>query len=310
MHTQTEVLLPVERPRARTGRTRRRSKPNLWYFTAPTLALNLVIIAIPAILTALLAFVHWDGISRPTYAGLDNFQVMFDDPVFWHALGNNLKWMLLFLTLPILVGLLLASQLMVVRRGKTFFQLAFFVPHIIASVVIARIWQGMIYSPATGIVGVLGHVFPGLNLQSPLVQPATSLYAVAGTDMWQWWGFLAVVFFSAMRQVDIQQIEAGLVEGASTAELFRYVLIPAIRPTLVLMLIMTVIWSFVTFEFVYVMTQGGPAFSSELLSTLAYRLAFFEFDVGQAAAASLVIGLLGLLATCAYVWVQNRDGDL
>ena len=99
-------------------------------------------------------------------------------------------------------------------------------------------------------------------------------------------------------------------EGASTAQIFRYILIPAIRPTLVLMLIMTVIWSFVAFEFVYVMTQGGPAFSSELLSTLAYRQAFFEFNVGQAAAASLVIGALGLDRDCVYVWVQQRDGEL
>lgn len=308
MHTQPEVLTPAQLPNIR--RRPRGHAGSLWYFVAPTLLLNVIVIAVPAVLTVVLAFLSWDGIGQPSFVGLRNFQTLFGDPVFWHALGNNLKWMGLFLTLPILLGLWLASQLMVVRRGKTFFQLAFFLPHIIASVVIARIWQGMIYSPATGLLGVLNGVFPSLDLQSPLVQPPTSLYAVAATDMWQWCGFLAVVFFSAMRQVDLQQVEAGLVEGASTAQIFRYILIPAIRPTLVLMLIMTVIWSFVTFEFVYVMTQGGPAFSSELLSTLAYRQAFFEFDVGQAAAASLVIGLLGLIATVVYVWIQHRDGEL
>ena len=309
MQTQTEALAR-SRVHQSTHRPRRRANSNLWYFVAPTMLLNVAIIAVPALLTIALAFVSWDGIGTPKFAGLQNFATLFGDPVFWHSLGNNLKWMVLFLTLPVMIGLLLASQLSVVRRGKIFFQLAFFLPHIIASVVISRIWQGMIYSPATGLVGALNHLFPSLDLQSPLAQTGTSLYGVAATDMWQWWGFLAVVFFSAMRQVDIQQVEAGLVEGASTSQIYRYILVPAIRPTLVLMLIMTVIWSFIAFEYVYVMTQGGPAYSSELLSTLAYRQAFFEFDVGQAAAVSLVIGALGLIATFFYVWIQNRDGDL
>lgn len=283
---------------------------NLWYFTIPTLLLNLAIVLVPALFTIVLAFFHWDGVGRATFAGLDNFSALASDPIFWRSLGNNIKWMLLFLTLPILIALLLASQLSVVRRGRTFFQITLFVPYILAAVVIARIWQGMIYSPATGLLGAINQWLPGANLQSPLAQVNTSLYGAALADMWHWVGFLAVVFFSALRQVDVSQIEAALVEGASSSQVFRHVLLPGIRPTIVLMLIMTVIWSFVAFEYVFILTQGGPAFSSELLSTLAYRQGFAEFNVGQAAAASLVIGVLGLLATVAYVSLQAKDGDL
>ena len=311
MQTKRELLSSV--PGAVSAvrpRSARQHAPNLWYFAAPTLSLNVVIVAVPAALTVLLAFFSWDGIGTPQFVGGQNFATLLADPIFWHSLGNNLKWMLIFLTLPVFLGLLLASQLYVVRRGKTFFQLAFFLPHVIASVVIARVWQGMIYSPSTGIFSVLNQLFPALDLQSPLAQTSTSLYGVALTDMWQWWGFLGVVFFSALRQVDVQQVEAGLVEGASTSQIFRHILIPSIRPTLVLMLVMTVIWSFVAFEYVYVLTAGGPAFSSELLSTLAYRQAFTDFNVGQAAATSVIIGALGLIATTVYVRLQNRDGDL
>ena len=309
MQTKREILStgPLRGVRSRPVR---RLSPNLWYFAAPTLSLNVVIVAVPAVLTVLLAFFSWDGIGTPVFVGGRNFVTLLADPIFWQSLGNNLKWMLLFLTVPVLTGLLLASQLYVVRRGKTFFQLAFFLPHVIASVVIARVWQGMIYSPSTGLVSVLNQLSPALDLQSPLAQTSTSLYGVALTDMWQWWGFLGVVFFSALRQVDVQQVEAGLVEGASTAQIFRHILIPSIRPTLVLMLVMTVIWSFVAFEYVYVLTAGGPAFSSELLSTLAYRQAFSDFNVGQAAATSVIIGCLGLIATTVYIRLQNRDGDL
>ena len=87
------------------------------------------------------------------------------------------------------------------------------------------------------------------------------------------------------------------------------VLLPAIRPTITLMMIMTVIWSFLVFDFVYILTQGGPAFSSEVLSTLAYRNAFYELNVGQAAAAAIVMSLFGLAATFFYIRIQMREGS-
>jgi raffinose/stachyose/melibiose transport system permease protein len=87
------------------------------------------------------------------------------------------------------------------------------------------------------------------------------------------------------------------------------VLLPGIRPTITLMMIMTVIWSFLVFDFVYILTQGGPAFSSEVLSTLAYRKAFYDLNVGQAAATALVISLFGLVVTFFYIRVQSREGE-
>ena len=134
-------------------------------------------------------------------------------------------------------------------------------------------------------------------IANPLAQPSTALFGVAAVDLWHWWGFLCVIFFAALRQVPQEQIEAARLEGATFFQMMRYVLLPAIRPTITLMMIMTVIWSFLVFDFVYILTQGGPAFSSEVLSTLAYRNAFYDLNVGQAAAAALVISLFGLVAT-------------
>jgi raffinose/stachyose/melibiose transport system permease protein len=135
------------------------------------------------------------------------------------------------------------------------------------------------------------------------------LFGVATVDLWHWWGFLCVIFFAALRQVPPEHIEAARVEGANYRQMMLYVLLPAIRPTITLMMIMTVIWSFLAFDFVYILTQGGPAFSSEVLSTLAYRHAFYDLNVGQAAAASLVISLFGLVGTFFYVRLQTQEGD-
>ncbi|TIP13269.1 carbohydrate ABC transporter permease [Mesorhizobium sp.] len=276
-------------------------------YLVPTLIINFVIVLVPALLTVVLAFCNWDGISTPSFSGLDNFRALFADSVFWSALINNIIWTCIFLIVPIAMGLLAASMLLIVKRGSNFFQVVYFLPVVIATVITARVWQGMIYSPVTGLFGILSRM--GLPLANPLAQPSTALFGVATVDLWHWWGFLCVIFFAALRQVPQEHIEAARIEGASYVQMMRYVLLPAIRPTITLMMIMTVIWSFLAFDFVYILTQGGPAFSSEVLSTLAYRHAFYDLNVGQAAAAALVISLFGLVGTFFYVRLQAREGE-
>ncbi|MAQ82099.1 MAG: sugar-binding protein [Maritimibacter sp.] len=274
-------------------------------YVLPTLVINAAIIAVPAMLTILLAFFEWDGISSPEFIGLENFVDLWYDRVFWTALTNNLIWTGIFLTVPVLMGLLAATMLLVARRGTTFFQVIYFLPVIIATAITARVWQGMIYSPVTGIYGLIDRF--GIPMTNPLTQTHSALYGIAVVDLWHWWGFLCVIFFAALRQVPQDQIEAARIEGASFFQLMRYVLLPGIRPTITLMLIMTVIWSFLVFDFVYILTQGGPAYSSEVLSTMAYRSAFYDLAVGKAAAVSVVISLFGLAATVFYIRAQSKE---
>lgn len=277
----------------------------MWLFALPALAINVVIILIPTLLTIALAFCQWDGFAAPTFVGFANFQALYADRVFWIALGNNIKWTLIFLTVPIAIGLVAATLMLTVRRGRTLFQVIYFMPVVVATVITARVWQGMIYNPNTGIFGLLSRF--GIELADPLASTHSALYGIAVVDLWHWWGFLAVIFLAALRQVPQEMVEAARLDGAGFFDLMRRILIPAIAPTIKLMMVMTVIWSFLVFDFVYILTQGGPAFSSEVLSTLAYRNAFFEFNIGKAAAIALVIALFGLTATFAYVRLQGRE---
>ena len=277
----------------------------MWLFALPALLINVCIILIPALLTLAAAFFFWDGVGTPMWAGLANFQNMAADPVFWSALTNNFIWTAIFLTVPVCLAVVMAAALMIAPYSRIAVQSIIFLPRILAAAVTGRIFQGMIFSPATGIIGWLNA--HGLAVSDPLANPDRSLYAVAAVDIWHWWGFLAVVFLSAMRQISVDQIEAARLDGAGFFALLRHVLLPGIRPTLALMMILTVIWSFQVFEFIYIVTQGGPAYGSEVLATLAYRHAFFENDVGQAAAVSCVMSLFGLCATAAYLWLQRSD---
>lgn len=277
----------------------------MWFFALPALAINVALILIPALLTVALAFCQWDGFSAPVFVGFANFEAMFADRVFWIALGNNIKWTLIFLTVPIAIGLVAATLLLMIKRGRTFFQIVYFIPVVVATAITARVWQGMIYNPNTGVFGLLSRF--GIELSDPLAATHSALYGIAVVDLWHWWGFLAVIFLAARRQVPEEMVEAARLDGAGFFALLRDILIPAIAPTIKLMMVMTVIWSFLVFDFVYILTQGGPAYSSEVLSTLAYRNAFFEFDLGRAAAVALVIALFGLTATFAYVRLQTQE---
>jgi raffinose/stachyose/melibiose transport system permease protein len=274
-------------------------------YIVPTLVINFAVILVPAVLTIALAFCTWDGISTPKFVGLANFQDVFTDPAFWTALRNNVVWTLIFLTIPILLGIFAATMLLISRRGRAFFQVIYFLPVVIATAITGRIWQGMIYSPVTGVVGLLQRA--GFPVSNPLTGASTALFGVATVDLWHWWGFLCVIFLAALRQVPQEHIEAARIDGARLWELMYYILLPAIRPTIALMMILTVIWSFLVFDFIYILTKGGPGFSSEVLSTLAYRNAFFELNVGKAAAVALVISLFGLITTFFYIRAQSRE---
>jgi raffinose/stachyose/melibiose transport system permease protein len=274
-----------------------------WLYITPSLLINLVFLLFPVVATLLLAFTTWNGLENPSWTGFTNFVEIFASLPFWQALVNNGKWTVIFLTVPIGLALVAAAALFQARRLR-FLQTIFLIPYILPTVLQARIWQGMIFNPETGVFGWLSK--HGISIPDPLINTDTSLYGIALVNLWAWWGFLTVIFLAAFRQIDKELLDAARVEGAGFwSRLFR-IQIPLIKPTLLFMLIMTFVWSFLIFDYVYVLTDGGPAGSSEVLSTLAYRYGFERFEFGKAAAISAFAGLLGMVAILFYIWLQKR----
>jgi len=285
---------------------RRRKKPpsRKWLFLLPALIVSLAVVLIPVIVTTLLAFTDWNGFSLPKWVGLGNFTAIVQEAKFWAAFRNNCLYTFLFATMPMVCSLFAALMLMMIRKGRTFFQVVYFLPVTIATVILALIWRSMIYSPTTGVIGWLQQL--GIPIDNPLVGVDTSLLGVLFVDMWSWWGYLTVIYFAALRQVDRSLIEAALVDGASRWQTFWHVLRPSILPTVMFMLLMSIIWSFRVFDWIFVLTEGGPGFSSEVLATIAYKTAFQSFEVGRASAYSLSMSLLGLAAIVIYLRLQAR----
>lgn len=291
---------PRPKPVPRRGHFRRQTATS-YLLVAPAILLSVVIVVIPGILTLLFAFTNWSGIGFDAeFIGIQNFQDILADPVFATSLTNNIKWLVMFLVLPAVVGLLTAALLLKRKRMRTFYQVIFLMPYVLAPVVNALVWQTIIYNPNGGVFGLIG-------LQPPTSSQATSLYAAAAVDMWHYWGFLTVVYLGAMRQTPMDQVEAASLDGAGGWGVFRHIYLPSIRPTLLLMGVMTVIFSFLAFDYVYLLTQGGPAHSSEVMGTYAYAFAFSSFQFGKAAAVGLIMSFFGLLASIVYTWLSRKD---
>ncbi|MDU5569387.1 sugar ABC transporter permease [Actinomyces sp.] len=271
----------------------------------PAFLLSAAIVLIPAIFTFVIAFTDWDGVATTVnFVGTENFREIFADGVFLTALFNNVKWTILFLTIPVAIGLMVAVLLLNRPRSRIVFQTLFLLPYVMAAAVNAIIWLNMIYSPISGIVGVLNRA--GIDIANPLTDTSSALYAVAAVDIWHYWGYLLIIYLAALRQVPYEQVEAARLDGANSFHIFRYVYLPGIASALKMSLIMIVIFSFLTFDYVYLMTQGGPANSTEILATYAYGFAFSTFQFGKAAAVGLIMSGFGLIASIVYVRVTKR----
>jgi len=283
------------RPVMRLGR-KDRSRYIRLLFLAPALIVSLSVVLVPLVVTVALSFTNWNGFSLPDFVGMSNFQQLFTEPRFWAALVNNLIYTGLYVTLPMIGGLIAAMMLLTINVGRVFFQVVFFLPVTIATVVLAQVWKSMIYSPTTGIFGWLQQI--GVPVSNPLAATHSSLLGVLFVDMWHWWGYLCVIYLAALRQVDRSLVEAAFVDGASRVQIFVKILLPLISPTIYFMLLMTIIWSFRVFDWIFIMTEGGPGFSSEVLGTLAYKSAFQQF---------VVMSMVGLGAIVIYLRMQLRN---
>ncbi len=276
-----------------------------WLFMAPILILNVVVILGPSIGSAFFAFTEWSGLGTPKWVGLANFQRMLTDRVYRIAFTNNVKWTLIFLTVPITMGLLGSALLAPIKRFAMFYRVAYFLPYVIASVVNAQIWRNILH-PTMGIGPFLAE--RGLEFMNVAFfgNRHVVLYSIAFVDNWHWWGFLVVLYLAAMQAIDPELYEAARLEGANRWQEWRYVTLPGILPTLVFTILMTIIWSFLVFDYIYLLTQGGPAHASEVLATEVFNSAFFRFEVGYAAAIGVSMSFIAAMVVTGFILLRRR----
>lgn len=285
----------------------KKKKMNYNYFLiAPALIISSCIILIPGIMTVVYSLTDWNGLSSDiNFIGFRNFIELFHDKIFYRAIQNNLIWTILFLTIPVCIGMLAAMLLLTRKKTRSIYQVAFLIPYVLAPSVNAMLWMNVIFSPVSGIISVIRKM--GFDIGSPLANMKTAIYGCAAVDIWHYWSYLTVIYLAALRQTPTDQVEAARLDGCNGWQLFKYIYLPNIMSTVTLMFVMITIGSFLAFDYVKLMTGGGPAHATEVLGTYAYSFAFSSMKVGKAAAVGLFISFFGLIASFVYTRISKRE---
>lgn len=251
------------------------------------------------------SFVKWDGVSPKKWVGLRNYENLAHDPIFWQAFRHNIAWMFAGITIPTLVGLGLA--ILLVRQpmhGRSYYRAVFFLPQVIASVVVAVVWQ-WIYSPSSGALNAIAR---GLGLgglqQGWLGSTTWALPAVFVAWAWTAYGFSMVIFIAALQAVDEEYFEAAKMDGASRPQQLKHVLLPFIRRPMAVVILVNAIGALQVFDLVFIMTSGGPANSTLVLSIYLYQNVFQILDVGYGAANAVALGLA--IAVASWLFLRLR----
>ena len=257
-----------------------------------------------------LSFMHWDGLAPvQTFVGLDNYRdVLRNDPVFWVALDNTLIWTLMSVSIPPSIGFALAIGVNQPLAGRNALRAVFYLPVIIASIAVATMWRWM-YDP---FFGVINATLTALGLDSLigdwLGDRHVALYSVFVAYVWQNVGVSMVLFLAGLQNVSPTLLEAARMDGAGRWQRFRHVVLPAIRPTITVVVILTLINSLKAFDIVYGMTHGGPAQSTQLMAFWAFWQSLQLHDFGRGSAIAVVLLAITSVIVIPYLrWSQARE---
>lgn len=262
-----------------------------WVFIFPAIVGTFIFIIIPVICSFGLSFMDWDLINKAEFVGLRNYKTLFTDPLFGKILLNTFVYAISTSFFAVLIPLVLACILNSKIRCSEFFKTAYFLPFITPMVVIAIAWE-WIFDPNIGILNYFLH----LNINW-LYDPHFAMPAIIMVSVWKLIGYNMVIFLSGLSALNQSLFEASKIDGANTFDTFRFITVPLLSPTIFFVVIITCISSFQIFDLIYLMTQGGPLDSTNVLVYAIYKNAFEYFKIGQASAIAYVLFVIILALT-------------
>lgn len=275
---------------------------------APALFVYGVFAFYPMLDVVKLSFMKWNGLTtHMEFVGLDNFRQIFTiDTVFWGAFRNTALWTVISLIVPPAGGFLLALALNQPVLGRVPLRAIFYLPVIVAPIAVATIWRWM-YDP---FFGLFNQLLANLHLQPVdwLGSSKIALLSIFAASVWQTVGFSLVLFLAGLQGVSQTLVEAARIDGAGRWAVFRYVTLAALRPTITVVLILSLINSLKAFDIVYGMTGGGPAQSTQMLAMWSYTQALQLGNFGNGSAISVVLLVITIAIVIPYLrWSLRRE---
>ncbi len=283
---EVSAAAPVARRRSLRG----------YFFVLPALLFYVTFAILPALHTAYLSLFDWDGITLATFVGLANYLEVLTDPDLRAAVVHALVLVVFFSWIPIVLGMLMVGLLARHRqRGMTAFRVLFFLPQIVPLVAVGITWRWMY-----GEDGVVNQVLRLVGLDAVtrawLGDFDAALIAVGLVGTWAMSGLCMMLFLSGVQKVDTNLYEAARIDGASAWQQFRSITFPLLRPVSLTVTLLIFIFTFKTFDTIFLMTGGGPGGATEILPVYAYNEAFefSRFDTAAVATTTLLVVPLAL----------------
>ncbi|QTH40922.1 sugar ABC transporter permease [Cohnella sp. LGH] len=277
-------------------------------FLAPALLLYSLFYAGPIVSGLYYGFTDWKGVSfSANWIGLDNFKNVFSDPLFATALRNMLILSIVVIAIQHAISIFLAVLLDQKLRGVVWMRAVIFYPAILNTVVIGYIWSYM-YSP---FVGFLPKFFEALGLDTLagidwLGRTDTAIYAISFVIIWQYTGYSMMIYMAGLQGISSDIYESASIDGANARQKFFKITLPLLVPAITVNTVLSVIGNMKQFEHIWVMTQGGPANSTQVFGTLIYQFAFKTSQPGYGTAMAILLSILIMLVTVTIIRVLNR----
>ncbi|OCT15098.1 sugar ABC transporter permease [Paenibacillus pectinilyticus] len=272
------------------GSARFNDKLTPYLFVAPQLIGYIVFMIIPITFSLYLCFHSWNFTSAAQFTGFDNFNFVFHDSIFLKTIGNTFLIAALVTPLTIVVALILALLCSAPMKGLSFYKSAFFLPMVTSSVSIAMVFY-WIYAPD---VGLMQFLLNGLSMSNPHWFTDSLWARLALTIMCSWLqiGYYFIIFLAGIKSISPSYYEAASIDGANSFQKFWYITRSMLSPVIFFSFVTLMIYSFNMFNEPYILTKGGPDFSTYTLSMYIYQYAFQSFKLGPASVASWVLFIL------------------
>lgn len=278
-------------------------------FLTPAVILYSVFFLFPMAQAFYVALFQWRGVSLDKhYVGMANFhKLLFEDPIFWAALGHNLAFLIVSVLVVIPLALFFATALNSRLRGAQTFRAIYLFPNMISIVAVAVLWA-FVYHPKMGMLNAIVTTLGGrVGDNGWLGDPKTALPCVIATSIWYSLGFYIVLFLAGVQSIPRTFYEAAEIDGAGGWAQFRFVTIPLVWEILKLGLVYLIIHTINIFGLVWVMTAGGPSNHTDTLLTYLYRLAFTDSNFGYATAVGVVVFMVIFVISVSFIRLMRRE---
>ncbi|MEU8248758.1 sugar ABC transporter permease [Nonomuraea sp. NPDC048916] len=269
-----------------------------WLYAAPTAVIVGVLFLTPLMLVVWMSLNRWPLLGPAAFNAPGNYLKIGDNPLFVDAVLFTLKYTAITTVLLSAVALGLALLVQERRPGVGFFRTAFFLPGAVGFAAAALLFYGMLnndFGPVDPLLQTLGITDEPVKW---IGTPNMALFSTIGLVLWRFAGFNMLILLTGLQSIPVEVYEAARSDGANRWQIFTKITLPLLRPTIALMLILSVTGSLLAFDQFFIFTNGGPDNSTVSMVMVVYRDAFFRFDLGGAAALSVVllVGLVGLNA--------------